>query len=225
MSEGREEGKKEKPEENSPTRIPPSTGSPNPIAARKVHNAPKNRDFFKLLAGAGVMFTLIPLIPTGLFLTGLTGLALEFPKQKIGNTNEFKPNSSKNFIYPKTGIPVKDGDPFRQFLLLRLPEDLAKKDERVFKAYSRVCVHLWCLWQYDDKNSICACPCHGSIYDPVTGVAICGPAAFQSPPNNTLPEIELEIDQESGDIFALSVVGDIGYGRSTDKKPVVKFPC
>ncbi|MEE9134426.1 MAG: hypothetical protein V3U25_01020, partial [Nitrososphaerales archaeon] len=70
-----------------------------------------------------------------------------------------------------------------------------------------------------------ACPCHGSMYDPVTGIAICGPAALQTPPNDTLPELKLEIDNETGEIYGVELVGDLGLGRTTDRKPAVSINC
>ena len=39
------------------------------------------------------------------------------------------------------------------------------------------------------------CPCHGSLYDPLTGIAFAGPASLQSPPSNVLPMLDLEADQ------------------------------
>ena len=34
------------------------------------------------------------------------------------------------------------------------------------------------------------CPCHGSMYDPLTGKAFAGPASLQSPPSNVLPMLD-----------------------------------
>ncbi len=124
-------------------------------------------------------------------------------RQKIANINDLPPNNRLVFTYPVTGDPERDKDPFRKFLLIKLPDG-------TLKAYSMVCVHLWCLVDYKPERRQIECPCHGSIYDPETGVAFKGPAAAQ--PNKTLPEVKLEID-ENGDIYAVGVVGVIGYGR------------
>jgi len=211
----------------APKTPPPAPKTPPPTTT-KISKDPDKRNFFKMIVGVSAAFTLIPLIPGGIFLTAQVGGGVEPFRQRLANTSDLKPNSGMNFIYPKTGNPDKDNDPFRQFILLRLSEDLAKAEGTAFKAYSQVCVHLWCLWQYVPANEstpgLLACPCHGSMYDPVTGIAICGPAALQSPPNDTLPELKLEIDNE-GEIFGVELVGDLGLGRTTDRKPAFSIDC
>jgi len=54
------------------------------------------------------------------------------------------------------------------------------------------------------------CPCHGSIYRLTDAFPIGGPAKLIG---RKLPEVELDID-EKGDIYAVGIVGEIGYGRS-----------
>ena len=48
------------------------------------------------------------------------------------------------------------------------------------------------------------CPCHGSMYDPVTGTAFAGPASLQAPPSDTLPELNFEADAD-GNLFVTPV--------------------
>ena len=62
------------------------------------------------------------------------------------------------------------------------------------------------------------CPCHGSMYDPVTGKAFAGPASLQAPPSNTLAKLDLEIDQNGflwilPPIWGVNNNGVVGYGR------------
>ncbi len=63
-----------------------------------------------------------------------------------------------------------------------------------------------------------ACPCHGSMYGPLTGVAYQGPASLQGPPSNALPRLDLEADPK-GDLCILPPTWDlrkngiVGYGR------------
>ncbi|MCS7095072.1 MAG: Rieske 2Fe-2S domain-containing protein [Thaumarchaeota archaeon] len=128
------------------------------------------------------------------------------PRQRIANTSELKPGSSLFFSYPRTGDPKIDGDPFRQWILIMT------RDGKL-RAYSRVCVHLWCLPIYVPERGELICPCHGSIYKEEDGVAIAGPAAFQPYPTNALPMMSIEVD-EKGDIYATGVVdGRVGLGR------------
>jgi len=103
-----------------------------------------------------------------------------------------------------------------------LPEELGgtKNDVSAFRAFSMICLHLWCLWKYwpDDGRKRGECPCHGSMYDPDTGTAFVGPASVQAEPSNTLPKLSLEVDP-SGFVFILPPKfnandnGVVGYGR------------
>jgi ubiquinol-cytochrome c reductase iron-sulfur subunit len=120
---------------------------------------------------------------------------------------DFPPNSRATFIYPKTGDEEADSDPFRRNLLIRL-------DDGQFKAYSNVCVHLWCLADYKSERKQIECPCHGSMYNAETGIAFAGPATMQE--NNALPIVELEIE-DNGRIFAIGRKGIVGYGRKEQK--------
>ena len=230
-SSDKEQNKEKKPQQGIPPPVPAQTQQPQspktppPPTSTRISRDPDKRNFFKMIVGISAAFTLIPLIPGGIFLTALVGGGVEPFRQRIANTRDLKPNSAMNFIYPKTGNPNKDNDPFRQFVLLRLPEDMARKEGTEFKSFSEVCVHLWCLWRYDSEFSVLACPCHGSMYDPVTGIAICGPAALQPPPNDTLPELKLEIDNNTGEIYGVELIGDLGLGRTTDRKPAISFDC
>ncbi len=53
-----------------------------------------------------------------------------------------------------------------------------------FRMYSMVCLHLWCLWKYwpEDGRKRGECPCHGSMYDPMNGLAFAGPACIAGTP-------------------------------------------
>ena len=73
-------------------------------------------------------------------------------------------------------------------------------------AYNRVCTHLQCLLNYDPGNHQIVCPCHGTFFDANDGTVITGPAP------KPLPTIKLE-ELENGDIYAVEIVGEFGYGR------------
>ncbi|GBC71910.1 Cytochrome b6-f complex iron-sulfur subunit [Candidatus Calditenuaceae archaeon HR02] len=126
-------------------------------------------------------------------------------RQKIANLKDLSPGSYIYFSYPQTGDPKVDNDPFRQFVLLMTSDGH-------LRVYSRVCVHLWCLPSYIPSKGQMICPCHGSIYRDVDGVAIEGPASYQPYPANALPMGRIEIDSK-GDIWMVGVEGRIGYGR------------
>jgi len=126
-------------------------------------------------------------------------------RQKIANLKELSPGSYIYFSYPATGDSKVDNDPFRQYVLIMT------RDGQL-RVYSRVCVHLWCLPAYIPTRGQMICPCHGSIYREEDGVAVDGPAAYQSYPTNALPMGRIEVD-ENGDIWMVGIEGRIGYGR------------
>jgi len=165
------------------------------------------RNILKSLLGTGLILTLAPFLSWGRFLYRETGERRI--RQKVANIREIPPNSDITFPFPRTNDPKIDSDPFRQYTLIHLPEG-------ELKAFSKVCVHLWCLWGYFPDRRQMQCPCHGSVYNPDSGVAIAGPAALQPYPNNALPELKVEVD-ENGDIYVSQPDGTVGVGREWKK--------
>ncbi|MDP8903688.1 MAG: Rieske 2Fe-2S domain-containing protein, partial [Thermoproteota archaeon] len=140
----------------------------------------------------------------------------------VANINTFQVNHSEVIIYPKSDDPVLNEEAFRTWQLIRLPAELGgdRNDISAFRAYSMICLHLWCLWKYwpEEGRKRGECPCHGSLYDPLTGLSFAGPASLQGPPSNVLPKLDLELDS-NGDILILPPTWDpnangiVGYGR------------
>ncbi len=75
-----------------------------------------------------------------------------------------------------------------------------------FVALNTVCTHLQCVTGFPEEDQI-VCPCHGGYFSLVDGTVIDGP------PPRPLPMIKLEIEQKTGDIYAVELIGKIGYGR------------
>jgi Rieske Fe-S protein len=163
----------------------------------------KRRNVLRALLSVAVLAVLAPF--SGLARYFYRENAGQSQRQKIANIKDLSPGMAIFFSYPKTGDPKIDGDPFRQYVLLMT------KDGKI-RAYSRVCVHLWCLPTYAPDRGELVCPCHGSIYRDEDGVAIEGPASLQPYPYNALPMVKLEIDG-NGDIYAVGIDGRIGLGR------------
>ena len=185
------------------------------------------RDFLKLLAAAGTIMSFTPFIDWGKFMPNPASAKSErvkviLPDGSHANVETFQVNHSEAIIYPETGDRVLDQEPFRRWQFIRLPPEYGgeKNDVSAFRAYSMVCLHLWCLWKYwpDEAKKRGECPCHGSVYDPRTGKAIAGPASLQSPPSNVLAKLDLEIDS-NGNLWILPAVwsvnanGIVAYGR------------
>ncbi len=185
------------------------------------------RDFLKLMAAAGTVMTFTPFIDWGRFMPNPIGGNLQrapvtLPDGTQANVKTFPINSSQAIRYPSTGDRVLDEEPFRRWQFIRLPPEYGgdKEDVSAFRAYSMVCLHLWCLWRFwpDEGRKRGECPCHGSMYDARTGKAFAGPASLQSPPSNVLPRLDLEVDDKGGiwinpPVFSATANGIVGYGR------------
>ena len=204
----------------------------HPVVGRNV----SRRDFLKLMVAAGTVMSFAPFVDWGKFLPNNASTVAEKTRVLIkgsvpANIHTFSVNSSEVVIYPRSDDPVLNKEAFRTWQLIRLPKELggAVDDSSSFRLFSMVCLHLWCLWKYfpqgPDKRDPSkmtggagACPCHGSMYDPLTGVAFQGPASLQGPPSNALPRLELEADA-NGDLWILPPTWDprkngiVGYGR------------
>ena len=185
------------------------------------------RDFLKLLGAAGTGLAFAPYVPWGNFMPNPDTTSLEkakviLPDDTHANVNTYPINHAEVITYPKTGDSVLDEEAFRKWQFIRLPSELGgdAKDVNAFRAYSMVCLHLWCLWKYwpEEKRRRGECPCHGSMYNPLTGTAFVGPASLQAPPSNTLPSLTLEADADgflwiSPAKWNVNENGVVGYGR------------
>jgi len=185
------------------------------------------RDFLKLLGAGGTAVAFAPFVPWGNFMPNPSSASLEkapviLPDGTQANVNTFPINHAEVITYPKTEDRVLNEEAFRKWQFIRLPEELggSKNDITAFRAFSMICLHLWCLWKYwpQEGRKRGECPCHGSMYDPDTGTAFLGPASLQAPPSNTLPNLDFEADAD-GFIYILPVTwgvnnnGVVGYGR------------
>jgi len=185
------------------------------------------RDFLKLMGAAGTSVAFAPFVPWGKFMPNPSSSVLEkvpviLPDGTQANLNTIPINHAEGITYPETADEVLNEEAFRKWQFIRLPEKFGggRKDVSSFRAYSMVCLHLWCLWKYwpDEGRMRGECPCHGSMYDVKTGTAYLGPASLQAPPSNTLPKLDFEADTD-GFMYVLpptwgvNTNGVVGYGR------------
>lgn len=185
------------------------------------------RDFLKLLGAAGTGLAFTPYVPWGNFMPNPDTASLErakviLPDDTHASVNTYPVNHAEVITYPKTGDRVLNEEAFRKWQFIRLPSELGgdTKDVSAFRAYSMVCLHLWCLWKYwpEEGRKRGECPCHGSMYNPLTGTAFVGPASLQAPPSNTLARLTLEADADgflwiSPAKWNVNENGVVGYGR------------
>jgi len=185
------------------------------------------RDFLKLLGAAGTSVAFAPFVPWGKFMPNPSSSVLEkvpviLPDGTQANLNTYPINHAEVITYPETSDEVLNEEAFRKWQFIRLPEKFGggRKDVSSFRAYSMVCLHLWCLWKYwpDEGRMRGECHCHGSMYDVRTGTSYLGPASLQAPPSNTLPNLDFEADTDgfmyiSPPTWGVNANGVVGYGR------------
>ena len=185
------------------------------------------RDFLKLLGAAGTSVAFAPFVSWGKFMPNPSSVTLAkvpviLPDGTQANLNTFPVNHAEVVTYPETADEVLNEEAFRKWQFIRLPEKFGggRNDVSSFRAYSMVCLHLWCLWKYwpDEGRMRGECPCHGSMYDVKTGTAFIGPASVQAPPSNTLAQLNFEADSDgfmfiSPPTWGVNDNGVVGYGR------------
>jgi len=151
-----------------------------------------------LLFAMSGLTVLAALMPYGEFLS--YGSKPKIERKKIANISDLKPHSAIIFQWPT------ETHPYHTNLLIRGREGVGMGRKGDLYAYNRVCTHLQCLLNYDSNNDQIICPCHGSVFAGKDGNVVNGPA------RKPLPTIELE-EEENGDIYAVKIVGEFGYGR------------
>ena len=185
------------------------------------------RDFLKLMGAAGTSVAFAPFVPWGKFMPNPSSVTLSkvpviLPDGTQANLNTYPINHAEVITYPETADEVLNEEAFRKWQFIRLPKKFGgeRKDVSSFRAYSMVCLHLWCLWKYwpEEGRMRGECPCHGSMYDVRTGTSFSGPASVQAAPSNTLPQLEFEADSDgfmfiTPPTWGVNANGVVGYGR------------
>lgn len=83
---------------------------------------------------------------------------------------------------PGAAVPFVDAGSGEQAVLLRL-------EGGEFAAYSAICTHQQCIVTYQPESGKLACPCHGSVFDPVNGAEV-----LNGPATRPLPEIPVRVE-------------------------------
>ena len=102
---------------------------------------------------------------------------------------------------PSSGTPVAtlDSIPVGGAIAFSAPGRgpcvLLRPSQNSVEAYSRICTHAGCLVDYDQRQRILFCPCHGAEFDPSHGAQpIAGPAP------SPLPSVPVAIDHRTGKV-------------------------
>jgi arsenite oxidase small subunit len=166
------------------------------------------REFLKLVAAGGGALIIVALAGALRSITFVPASSTQtsWPRLKVANINSLQPLKPVNFNYPLTNTPnllVKLG--------VKAKNGIGPDSDVV--AFSDICQHLGCFYgfvptngappcnsSYKAPESVGYCCCHGSIYDFTDGAKVIG-----GPAPRALPQVKLELDQTTGDIYAVSM--------------------
>lgn len=170
----------------------------------------ERRDALKLMVGISIITCL------GAFLNILRSLGVsqitfpEWPRVKIANIRELKVGEPIQFSYPLEETPA---------IVVKLgkPVEGGVGPDKDIVAYNIICQHLGCICRFyreDDPDNIYKgknviyCPCHGGWYDAENlGKVLSGP------PLCALPMVKLELDEKTGDIYAVEMYPPAIFGK------------
>jgi arsenite oxidase small subunit len=124
-----------------------------------------------------------------------------FPRVKVANLNDLKLNAPLDFSYPLENEPniiVKLG--------AKAQGGIGPGGDIV--AFSLLCQHQGC--RYNVSGSSGYCPCHASSFDLASGGAVTGGPALYP-----VPQVLLELDSSTGDIYATGMTPPTIYGHGS----------
>jgi arsenite oxidase small subunit len=131
----------------------------------------------------------------------------KWPRVKVANAKGLNVGSSKIFTYPLEDSPnvlVKLGK--------RVDGGVGPDGDIV--GYSQICQHLGCFVRFQSSaqqagstGNVFYCPCHAGIYDVSSGQILGGPPLYP------LPQVLLQYDSTSGDIFAYGMGPPVIFGK------------
>jgi len=154
--------------------------------------------------------------------TSSTGPASPFPRVMVANLSALAGGQTVTFNYPLEETPnllVKLG--------VKAQGGVGPNGDIV--AFSQICQHLGCIYGYvaPGKSPSCDntyvasgpvgyCCCHGSVYDLANGAKVIG-----GPSPRPEPQVMLEYDSTSGDIYAVGMLPPTIFGHNTGSDNVL----
>lgn len=181
------------------------------------------RNFLKWAAGAGVVLVLagIGAVTKSLWTSSGSTQSLSFPKVKVANIADVRTDTPIFFNYPLDSEPnilVKLG--------MKASGGIGPEEDII--AFSTVCQHLGCVVAYQAGGTspscnpsytahgpVGYCCCHGSVYDLAANAkVIAGPAPRPQ------PFVTLQLDNTTGDIYAIGMGPPTIFGHNTGSSDV-----
>jgi arsenite oxidase small subunit len=152
---------------------------------------------------------------------GASTAALTFPRVKVANIANLSTGKALTFNYPLEDTPN---------LLVKLGVKAAGGvgPDGDIVAFSQVCQHLGCIFGYvgpgtspacDDTYSagkpVGYCCCHGSVFDLTAGASV-----LEGPSDRPQPQVIMELDSATGDIYATGMTPPSIFGHRTGSNNV-----
>ena len=160
-----------------------------------MHQSLSRRGLLKSAGIAGASALLI----SGLRSRADAAISETYPQVKVANLRDVQEENPIKFDYPLIG---------RKNLLMDCgcTVEGGIGPHKSIVAYSMFCTHLGCGVEYNRDKELLVCECHQTEYDPRRSGRV-----MQGPAPNSLPMVSLQVDNATGDIYAVGVAGLI-YG-------------
>ena len=148
--------------------------------------------------------------------------ASPFPRVKVANASDLAGGRTVTFNYPLDNTPN---------LLAKLGQKAVGGvgPDGDIVAFSQVCQHLGCIWgyvppggspkcdnSYKAAGPVGYCCCHGSVYDLTSGADV-----VTGPSPRPQPQVTLEYDGSTGDIYATGMGPPTIFGHNTGSDNVL----
>ena len=161
------------------------------------------------------------LTPPSLETSGGSAAPLSFPRVKVANAGDLKLNQPITFNYPL------DNEPNILVRLGKKAQGGVGADGDIV-AFSQICQHLGCIYgyvspgtspscdaTYNASGPVGYCCCHGSVFD-LANVA----RVTAGPSPRPQPQVILEFDGSTGDIYATGMTPPTIFGHNTGSNDV-----
>jgi arsenite oxidase small subunit len=186
----------------------------SPVSEEERNKPIGRRRFFNLFLAVGSVATIAALL-SALFRylefvpspqAGGTQVELAWPRVKLVNAGSLQLLKAVKFNYPLTNTP--------NFLVkLGVKADDGVGPDGDIVAYSGICQHLGCYYEFHppDSSPSCSpsfkpqipegyCCCHGGQYDFAQAAKV-----ISGPPPRPVPAVRLEYDKATGDLYATAM--------------------
>lgn len=145
-----------------------------------------------------------------------------FPRVKVGNISDLTQSKSVTFNYPLEETPN---------ILVKLGQKAegGVGPDGDIVAFSQICQHLGCVYAYLEPGASPSCDasykasgpvgyccCHGSVFDLVNGAKV-----IAGPSPRPEPQVILDFDDSTGDIYATGMKPPTIFGHDTGSNDVL----